>query len=211
MEAEMESGPKVIPDIVIGRLPIYLRALERMLIEGRRVTSSQELGEKLGISAAQIRKDLSQFGEFGKQGTGYSIEYLADQIRQILKVDRVWDVVVIGAGDIGSAVARYQGFTNRGFNVTMLFDNDPQKIGTKVGPFTVQSTAELEEMISQAQVKIAMIATPGSAAQGVTDRLVEAGIKAILNYAPISLNVPEDVRVQYTDPVIHLQRMTYYL
>ena len=211
MEAEMESGPKVIPDIVIGRLPIYLRALERMLIEGRRVTSSQELGEKLGISAAQIRKDLSQFGEFGKQGTGYSIEYLADQIRQILKVDRVWDVVVIGAGDIGSAVARYQGFTNRGFNVTMLFDNDPQKIGTKVGPFTVQSTADLEEMISQAQVKIAMIATPGSAAQGVTDRLVEAGIKAILNYAPISLNVPEEVRVQYTDPVIHLQRMTYYL
>jgi redox-sensing transcriptional repressor len=211
MEAEIESGPKVIPDIVIGRLPIYLRALERMLIEGRRVTSSQELGEKLGISAAQIRKDLSQFGEFGKQGTGYSIEYLADQIRQILKVDRVWDVVVIGAGDIGSAIARYQGFANRGFNVTMLFDNDPQKIGTKVGPFTVQSTADLEEMISQAEVKIAMIATPGSAAQGVADRLVEAGIKAILNYAPISLNVPEDVRVQYTDPVIHLQRMTYYL
>jgi len=211
MEAEMESEPKVIPDIVIGRLPIYLRALERMLIEGRRVTSSQELGEKLGISAAQIRKDLSQFGEFGKQGTGYSIEYLADQIRQILKVDRVWDVVVIGAGDIGSAIARYQGFTNRGFNVTMLFDNDPQKIGTKVGPFTVQSTADLEEMISQAEVKIAMIATPGSAAQGVADRLVEAGIKCILNYAPISLNVPEDVRVQYTDPVIHLQRMTYYL
>lgn len=211
MEAEMESGPKGIPDIVIGRLPIYLRALERMLIEGRRVTSSQELGEKLGISAAQIRKDLSQFGEFGKQGTGYSIEYLADQIRQILKVDRVWDVVVIGAGDIGSAIARYQGFTNRGFNVTMLFDNDPQKIGTKVGPFTVQSTADLEEMISQGEVKIAMIATPGSAAQGVTDRLVEAGIKAILNYAPISLNVPEDVHVQYTDPVIHLQRMTYYL
>ena len=211
MEAEMESEPKVIPDIVIGRLPIYLRALERMLIEGRRITSSQELGEKLGISAAQIRKDLSQFGEFGKQGTGYSIEYLADQIRQILKVDRVWDVVVIGAGDIGSAIARYQGFTNRGFNVTMLFDNDPQRIGTKVGPFTVQSTADLEEMISQAEVKIAMIATPGSAAQGVADRLVEAGIKAILNYAPISLNVPEDVRVQYTDPVIHLQRMTYYL
>ena len=211
MEAEMESEPKVIPDIVIGRLPIYLRALERMLIEGRRVTSSQELGEKLGISAAQIRKDLSQFGEFGKQGTGYSIEYLADQIRQILKVDRVWDVVVIGAGDIGSAIARYQGFTNRGFNVTMLFDNDPEKIGTKVGPFTVQSTADLEEMISQGEVKIAMIATPGSAAQGVTDRLVEAGVKAILNYAPISLNVPEDVRVQYTDPVIHLQRMTYYL
>jgi redox-sensing transcriptional repressor len=168
------------------------------------------LGERLGISAAQIRKDLSQFGEFGKQGTGYSIEFLAGQIRHILKVDRVWDVVVIGAGDIGSAIARYQGFTNRGFNVTMLFDSDPQKIGTKIGPFTVQSIADLEDMISQAEVKIAMIATPGPAAQSVADRLVVAGVKAILNYAPISLNVPDDVLVQYIDPVIHLQRMTYY-
>lgn len=211
MNTEMESEIKLIPDIVIGRLPIYLRALERMLTEGRRVTSSQELGERLGISAAQIRKDLSQFGEFGKQGTGYSIEYLTDQIRMILKVDRVWDVVVIGAGDIGSAIARYQGFANRGFNVTMLFDNDPQKIGAKVGPFTVQSVADMEEIISQAGIKIAMIATPGSAAQAVADKLVVAGVKAILNYAPISLNVPEDVHVQYTDPVIHLQRMTYYL
>jgi redox-sensing transcriptional repressor len=103
---------KVIPDIVVGRLPIYLRALQRMLIENRKVTSSQELGERLGISAAQIRKDLSQFGEFGKQGTGYSIEYLAEQISQILKVDRVWDIAVIGAGDIGSAVARYQGLVH---------------------------------------------------------------------------------------------------
>lgn len=211
MESEMESGPKVIPDIVVGRLPIYLRALERMLEEGRRVTSSQELGERLGISAAQIRKDLSQFGEFGKQGTGYSIEFLASQIQQILKVDRVWDVVVVGAGDIGSAIARYQGFANRGFNVTMLFDNDPHKIGAIVGPFTVQNIAELEEVIRQSEVRIAMIATPSASAQGVADRLVMAGVRAILNYAPISLNVPEDVYVQYIDPVIHLQRMTYYL
>lgn len=211
MESEMESGPKVIPDIVVGRLPIYLRALERMLEEGRRVTSSQELGERLGISAAQIRKDLSQFGEFGKQGTGYSIEFLASQIQQILKVDRVWDVVVVGAGDIGSAIARYQGLANRGFNVTMLFDNDPHKIGAIVGPFTVQNIAELEEAVRQSEVRIAMIATPSASAQGVADRLVMAGVRAILNYAPISLNVPEDVYVQYIDPVIHLQRMTYYL
>src|SRR3989337_152097 len=113
---------KIIPDIIVGRMPIYLRALQRMAEEGRHTTSSQELGERLGISAAQIRKDLSQFGEFGKQGSGYSIDYLAEQIRQILKVDRVWDVVVIGAGDIGSAVARYQGFANRGFRVVMIFD-----------------------------------------------------------------------------------------
>lgn len=202
---------KVIPDIVVGRLPIYLRALQRMLAENRHVTSSQELGERLGISAAQIRKDLSQFGEFGKQGTGYSIDYLAEQIRQILHIDRVWDIAVVGAGDIGSAVARYQGFANRGMQVAMIFDNDPAKIGTQVGSFTVQDTAALESTIKRAGIKVAMIATPSEKAQEVSDQLIAAGVKAILNYAPINLNVTEDVRVQYIDPVIHLQRMTYYL
>jgi redox-sensing transcriptional repressor len=202
---------KVIPDIVVGRLPLYLRALQRMVEEGRYITSSQELGERLGISAAQIRKDLSQFGEFGKQGTGYSIEYLAEQIRQILKVDRVWDVVVIGAGDIGSAVARYQGFTNRGFRVVMVFDNDPEKIGTQVGPFTVEDIAQGGDLIRHSGVQVAMISVPSSEAQSVADQLVEAGVRAILNYAPLSLNVPPEVHVQYIDPVIHLQRMTYYL
>src|SRR4030066_424066 len=111
---------KIVPNIVVGRLPLYLRTLQLMSQEGRRVTSSQELGEKLGISAAQIRKDLSQFGEFGKQGTGYSIEYLVDQIRGILHIDGVWDVAVVGAGDVGHAVARYGGFADRGFCVTMI-------------------------------------------------------------------------------------------
>ncbi len=202
---------KVIPDIVVGRLPVYLRALQRMLEENRRVTSSQELGERLGISAAQIRKDLSQFGEFGKQGTGYSIEYLADQIRQILKVNRVWDMAVVGAGDIGSAVARYQGFSNRGLRVAMIFDSDPAKIGTQVGSFTIKDTQTIEESISQESILIAMIATPSQAAQSVAEQLVSSGVKAILNYAPINLTVPENVRVQHIDPVIHLQRMTYYL
>ena len=202
---------KVIPDIVVGRLPIYLRALQRMLAENRHVTSSQELGERLGISAAQIRKDLSQFGEFGKQGTGYSIDYLAEQIRQILKVDRVWDIAVVGAGDIGSAVARYQGFANRGLQVAMIFDNAPGKIGIQVRRFTVQDIADLESEIKQAGIRVAMIATPSEKAQEVADQLISAGVLAILNYAPINLSVPENVHVQYIDPVIHLQRMTHYL
>ncbi len=202
---------KVIPDIVVGRLPIYLRALQRMLEENRRVTSSQELGERLGISAAQIRKDLSQFGEFGKQGTGYSIDYLAEQIRQILHVDRVWDMAVVGAGDIGSAVARYQGFSNRGLRVAMIFDSDPAKIGTQIGSFTVKDTKTIKESIREAGIQIAMIATPSRAAREVAEELVSAGVTAILNYAPINLTFPENVRVQYIDPVIHLQRMTYYL
>lgn len=202
---------KQIPDIVVGRLPQYLRSLQRMAREGRILTSSQELGERLGISAAQIRKDLSQFGEFGKQGTGYQIAYLIEQLQKILHVDHEWEMAVVGAGDMGSAVARYKGFANRGFKVTMIFDISPEKIGAKVGEFVVRDYANLVEDIRRAGIKIAMIAVPADQAQQVANRLVEAGVKAILSYAPISLNVPEGVRVQYIDPSLHLQRMTYYL
>ena len=200
-----------IPDIIIGRLPVYLRALQRLADKGILNTSSQELGEMIGISAAQIRKDISQFGEFGKQGTGYSIPFLVDRLRSILKVDRVWDVAIIGMGDMGHALARYNGFANRGFHVTMVFDNDSNKVGQKVGEFEIFSTAVMIEKLKQQKLKIAVLTAPASAAQEIADQLVKAGIKAILNYAPISLTVPDDVRVQYIDPVTHLQRMTYYL
>jgi redox-sensing transcriptional repressor len=200
-----------IPDIIIGRLPVYLRALQQLSEKGILTTSSQELGEIIGISAAQIRKDISQFGEFGKQGTGYSIPFLIERLRDILKVDRVWEVVIVGMGDIGHALARYHGFANRGFHITMVFDNDPQKIGQKVGDYEILDVASLPERIKQNKIKVAMLTAPAPVAQELTDLLVKSGIKAILNYAPISLNVPPGVRVQYTDPVTHLQRMTYYL
>jgi len=200
-----------IPDIIIGRLPVYLRALQRMAENGMKTTSSQELGERVGISAAQIRKDVSQFGEFGKQGTGYSISFLIDKLREILNVNRMWDVAIIGAGDMGHALARYQGFTNRGFRVVMIFDNDPAKIGQKVGDFTIEDIAKLVDRIRSAKIKMAMITVPASAAQAVADKLIQAGVKAILNYAPISINVPDNVHVQHIDPATHLQRMTYYL
>ncbi|MCB0117968.1 MAG: redox-sensing transcriptional repressor Rex, partial [Anaerolineales bacterium] len=159
----------------------------------------------------QIRKDISQFGEFGKQGTGYSIEYLIDKLREILKVDRFWDMVVVGAGDMGHALANYQGFTERGFNVVAIFDNDKAKVGQSISKFQVEDTEVMIERIQALGVKIAMLTVPASAAQAVTDQLVEAGIRAILNYAPISLNVPGNVKVQHIDPSTHLQRMTYYL
>ncbi len=200
-----------IPDIIIGRLPVYLRALQRMANKGIQTTSSQELGERVGISAAQIRKDISQFGEFGKQGTGYSIPFLLDKLRAILKVDRVWDVALVGAGDMGHALARYQGFLNRGFQIVMVFDNDPSKVGEMAGNFKVESTDGMVERIRAAGVKVAMLTVPAAAAQEVADQLTKAGVKAILNYAPISINVPPDVRVQHIDPATHLQRMTYYL
>ena len=200
-----------IPDIIIGRLPIYLRALQRLTDRGIHNTSSQELGEMIGISAAQIRKDISQFGEFGKQGTGYSIPFLIERLQGILKVDRVWDVIVVGMGDIGHAIAGYNGFVNRGFKVTMLFDNSPDKIGQKVNELEIYSMDSMGERVRQEKVKIAMLTVPASAAQEVANQLVKAGVKAILNYAPLHLSVPKDVRVQHIDPATHLQRMTYYL
>ncbi len=202
---------KVIPDIVVGRLPLYLRTLQTMAHQGRQVTSSQELGEYLGISAAQIRKDLSQFGEFGKQGTGYNIPFLIDQLSEILNVNRTWEIAIVGVGDIGHAVARYQGFANRGFIVSMIFDSDPSKIGQMVGEFVVQDAANLIEKVRSAGIKVAMITVPADSAQNVAEKLIKGGVRAILNYAPITLNIPADVKVQHIDPAVHLQRMTYYL
>ncbi len=202
---------KKIPDIIIGRLPLYLRALERMCTQGDVVTSSKDLGEFVGISAAQIRKDISQFGEFGKQGTGYNIEFLSGKIKEILNVDRVWDVAIVGAGDIGHGLARYQGFLDRGFRVTLAFDNDPEKIGSKIGDVVVDGIDNMVKAINEADVKVAMIAVPAEKAQDVADELAKTGVKAILNYATICISLPEDVRVQYIDPATHLQWMTYYL
>ena len=200
-----------VPDIVVGRLPLYLRALTQMTASGKEITSSQELGERLGISSAQIRKDLSQFGEFGKQGTGYNIAYLSDQLRRILKVDRIWDVALVGIGDLGRAIAHYAGFVDRGYRVVAAFDNDAAKVGTQIGPLTVEDTGRIVEVVRARRITVAMLAVPRDAAQEVTDRLVEAGVHAILCYAPTSVHVPKGVHVQYIDPVLHMQRMTYYL
>lgn len=206
----MGSVPE-IPDIVIGRLPIYLRALDRMIREDKEYTSSHELGERLGISSAQIRKDLSHFGEFGKQGTGYNIKYLYEQIRHILKVDRTWSVAVVGVGDLGHALAHYKGFGVRGFRVTALFDADPQKIGEKVAGLTVLPVGHMKDEVRRQAIQVAMIAVPAENAQQVANQLIEGGVRAILTYAPITLAVPPEVQVQYIDPVAHLQHMTYYL
>lgn len=199
------------PDIVVGRLPLYLRALTKMRKEGKEITSSQELGERLGISSAQIRKDLSQFGEFGKQGTGYNITYLSENLKKILHLDQIWDVVLVGVGDLGRAVAHYGGFIDRGFRITAIYDNDAEKIGQKVGSFTIKDTNFLVDDLRNADIQVAMLAVPAAEAQDVTDMLVEVGIRSILCYAPTSISVPEGIQVQYIDPVLHLQRMTYYI
>lgn len=200
-----------IPDIVIGRLPIYLRTLKLLLSGGKEVTSSQELGEHLGISSAQIRKDLSHFGEFGKQGTGYNIAYLCKQLEKILKVDCIWPVILVGAGHLGHALALYEGFENRGFRIVGVFDSNPAKWGVEMGALVVQSMDEIAACVDQFRCQIAIMAVPAEAAPAVANDLIGIGIKSILSYAPITLNVPKHIRVEYIDPLVHFQHMTFYL
>jgi len=200
-----------IPDIVVGRLPLYLRALEIMVDDNREITSSQELGDRLGISSAQIRKDLSQFGEFGKQGTGYNVTFLVKKLKEILRVNRTWPMVLVGVGDLGRAVADYGGFTPRGFKVEAVYDSDPQKIGKKVGSFTIRDASQLEDDLRKNGIKIVMLAVPTSAAQDIADRVIKVGVNAILCYSSTSISAPSKVHVEYIDPVLHLQRMTYYM
>lgn len=201
-----------IPDIVIGRLPVYLRALTNMAENGDKLTtSSHELGERLGISSAQIRKDLSHFGEFGKQGTGYHINYLIEQLRQILKLDHEWPVAIIGAGHIGHALASYNGFQHRGFRIARIFDNDPHKIGTQIGNLIVQPVDTMVETLKKERIQVAILAVPAVVAQEIASKLAQTPIRSILNYAPVHLNVPSHIHVRHNDPVIQMQRMTFYL
>ena len=212
MKHERTQIKPSIPDIVIGRLPVYLRTLRLLADDGREVTSSQELGEHLGISSAQIRKDLSHFGEFGKQGTGYNIDFLCRQLQKILNVDRIWPVMLVGAGSLGTAIANYQEFESSGFRIVSVMDEDPQKIGQPIGnDLVIEDFATLPNRVRKLKVQIAVMAVPAHAAQRVANQLVDAGLSSLLCYAPITLAVPAHIRVEYIDPVVHFQHMTYYL
>jgi len=200
-----------IPRIIIGRLPLYLRALNRLQKDGYGYASSRELGKLLDISAAQIRKDLSHFGELGKRGKGYEIEFLICKLNQILNTDNIWKMIVIGAGDLGSGLTRYKGFTNRGFQVSAIFDINPQKIGKKIGGLIVKDIQELDVFVETNNIQIAVLAIPAEYAQDVIDDLVDAGITAILNYAPIYLKAPKGVQIEHIDPAVHLQKLSYFL
>lgn len=177
----------------------------------RITTSSQELAERLDISSAQIRKDLSHFGEFGKQGTGYHVRYLIERLTDILHLTREWPVALVGAGFLGHALASYRGFQQRGFVIDCVFDDDPAKTGRMIGDHLVQGTSEMAATLRERGIRIAILAVPADAAQATADALMAAGVTAILNYAPVSLVVPPGMQVSYSDPVVQLQQMTYYL
>ena len=202
---------KQIPHIIIGRLPLYLRALNRLKKEGYNYASSRELGKLLDISAAQIRKDLSHFGELGKRGKGYEIEFLVCKLNQILNTDVIWDMIVIGAGDLGSGLTRYKGFADRGFRVSSIFDIDPVKIGKKIGNLIVKDIREMCDFVAENNIQIAVLAIPAEDAQHIIDDLVEVGITAILNYAPIYIKTPDGVQIEHIDPSVHLQKLSYFL
>jgi redox-sensing transcriptional repressor len=202
---------EVVPDIVIGRLPKYLQTLNQMAKEGLHTVSSKVLAARLGTTAAQIRKDLSFFGGFGKQGSGYPIYKLIEALQKILNLDRIWKVAVVGAGDLGRALARYQGFPQRGIEIALLFDIDPKVVGTQSGSVRIQHVDCLESEIQRCGIKIGIMAVPPEISQKIADRMVRAGIEGILNYAPVTLKLPDSVHLQNIDPVLQLQTMMYYL
>ncbi len=200
-----------IPDIVIQRLPVYLQALNQLLREGKAVVSSAELGHLVDVSAAQIRKDLSYFGGFGKQGSGYNVISLLENIRAILHLNQIWPVAIVGVGNLGQALLRYQGFARKGFEIVLACDNNPELIGSTISGLQIQDVRNLAEHLRQLNIQVAVLTVPAGCAQPVTDMLVSYGIKAILNYAPLVLKVPESVHVINIDPVVKLQTLTYYL
>ncbi|MEI7770451.1 MAG: redox-sensing transcriptional repressor Rex [Chloroflexales bacterium] len=199
------------PDVVIRRLPLYARSLRYLLDEGINSVSSQELGERINVTAAQIRKDLSYFGEFGKQGIGYDVEKLLNHIERILGLNQSWPVVLVGVGHLGQAIARYDGFHSQGLQIVGLFDTDQRKIGQRVADVEISDYARMPQVIHDTNARLAIIAVPASDAQPVADILIDAGIRAILCYAPIILQTPDHVWVRYIDPVAVLHSMTYYL
>jgi redox-sensing transcriptional repressor len=199
-----------IPDAVIRRLPVYLRHLEQLLASGVAVVSSQELGDDLDANPAQIRKDLAYFGEFGRKGVGYDVRQLKTIIADILGLNRQQAVALVGAGHLGTALCHHNQQVDSPIRITHVFDADPAKIGTRIGSLTVLDARDLEFEVRRAQIRMAIIAVPADAAQPVVDRLTSAGVVALLNFAPVSLRVPEGVYVRHADFTSELLSLAYY-
>lgn len=200
-----------IPEGVIERLPAYLNILIQLRSDGVSTVSSARLGQLTSVNPAQIRRDLTHFGSFGKRGVGYDIEMLVERIQRILGADHTHRLVLVGAGNLGSAIAGYEGLRQHGFMVTAIFDNDVRKAGTRIGEIAVQPLGELEDTLREQDIRIGVVAVPPEAAQAVTDRLAAAGVRVILNYTPVIVRVPDGVTLHNTDPVQELLHTLYYL
>ena len=197
------------PHPAVRRLSLYLRQLEAFKKAGRRTVSSKQLGESLNLTDAQVRKDLAYFGQFGHPGIGYRVEDLIGQVRRILGTDRTWNVLLVGAGNLGRALMSYRGFDAKGFRLAAVFDNDPGKSGTRVGEFDVQPIADLAATVRRLDIQLGIMAVPVDAAQGVADALVAAGLRGLLNFAPVSIHVPTDVALNAVDLAVQLEQLSF--
>ena len=199
-----------IPEATVGRLPLYLRALVEIAAQGRATASSDDLAEAAGVTSAKVRKDLSHLGSYGTRGVGYDVAYLIHQIRRELGLTQHWGIVIVGIGNLGHALANYRGFAERGFRVAALVDADPAKTGERIGDLEIRPLDELPALVQANDIAIGLIATPAGAVQEVADRMVDAGIRSVLNFAPAVVAVPEGVTVRKVDLAIELQILAFY-
>jgi len=202
--------PGGIPDATVARLPVYLRALYTLADRGVSTVASDELATAAGVNSAKLRKDLSHLGSYGIRGVGYDVEYLVYQVSRALGLNQNWPVVIVGAGNLGHALANYGGFVSRGFRIAAMLDSDQSMVGHRVGSVTVRHVSELEEIVASSGIAIGVIAVPAAAAQAVCDRLVAAGVTSILNFAPVVLTVADGVDVRKVDLSIELQILAFH-
>ncbi len=203
--------PRKIADSTVRRLAIYLRFLEEFQQQGRDTISSEALASRAGTTSAQVRKDLSFFGSFGKRGLGYDVDALATKLRAILGLGHRYKVIIVGAGRLAGALVQYAGFSARGFQIVAVVDKDPAKVGTATGGLTIEDVADLEAIVHREEVEIGILVTPADPAQALVDRLVEAGVTAILNFAPVQLHVPPGVDVKNVNLAVELETLSYAL
>jgi redox-sensing transcriptional repressor len=199
-----------IPEATVARLPVYLRALYGLAERGISTVASEELAAAAGVNSAKLRKDLSHLGSYGIRGVGYDVDYLVYQVSRTLGLTQDWPVVIVGAGNLGRALANYGGFVSRGFTIAAMLDSDATIVGSRIARLTVRHVDELEALVTRHKVSIGVIATPAGSAQAVCDRLVTAGVTSILNFAPVVLSVPEGVDVRKVDLSIELQILAFH-
>ena len=204
-----QPRPESIPNPAVRRLSLYLRQLESFKRTDRRTISSKQLGESLGLTDAQVRKDLAYFGQFGHPGIGYRVDDLIGQVKRILGTDKVWNVLLVGAGNLGRALCAYRGFNSKGFQLVAVFDNDASKVGRRIGAFTVQPLEEIPAAVQKHGIRLAILAVPADAAQDVADQLVAAGVRGLLNFAPVSITVPADVALNAVDVAVQLEQLSF--
>jgi len=211
---KLRSGARVrvrpIPEATVARLPVYLRVLQELADQQIQTVSSEQLAEAAGVNPPKVRKDLSYLGSYGTRGVGYDVEYLIYQISRELGLTQDWPVAMVGAGNLGQALSGYKGFAQRGFRIAAVFDKDPARVGEKLGPLTIEHVDDLEASLSEKGIAIAIIATPAPAAQETAERLVAAGVRSILNFAPTVLTVPDHIHVRQVDLSVELQILAFY-